>query len=121
MITAVAAGLDSITNIDYILLDEVFFDDAGIAVKHTSGQTADNVVSTEYHRDLQNLTAIQVRKLAEEIQRCSGEKINGEKKRMDRVNEKTVKNWVKEALKQGQLDFDAVRLRNKQDLQEVNP
>jgi hypothetical protein len=116
VVTAVATGLDSISNFDYILLDERFFDEAGIEVKHTNGETADATVSKKYHRDLRNLTATQVRKLAEEILKRSEESLDQSTKRMGRIQEKIIKTWAKEAIKEGQLDFDAIRVKSKDQL-----
>ena len=94
VIAALASNRDSISNLDYAVFDIDLLADTGIKVKINQGATPYEMANF-WHRDLVELTATKLVKLAETmlIHSCR-----------ERIPEKTVLNWIKDAVENGQID-----------------
>ena len=94
IIIALASGCDNISNFDYALLNVDLLSNFGIKIETKEGSTP-YVRANQWHRDLVELTTNKLFKLAEAMFILSDR---------ERVAEKTVLNWIKDAVRNGQID-----------------
>lgn len=94
VIAALASNRDSISNLDYAIFDIDLLADTGIKVEINQGATPYEMANY-WHRDLVELTATKLVKLAETMLIHS---------HRERILEKTVLTWIKDAVKNGQID-----------------
>lgn len=94
IIIALASGCDNISNFDYALLDVDSLSSLGIKIETKEGSTP-YARTNQWHRDLVELTTNKLFTLAEAIFVLSDR---------ERVAEKTVLNWIKDAVRNGQID-----------------
>ena len=64
---AIASGRSNIANLDYALFQQETVNLAGITVREAPGETADDGANTQWHRDLIELTANKLVRLAKEM------------------------------------------------------
>ncbi len=102
VITALAANSDFISNLDYALIREELLIQLGLKIEHTTGDSADDVVNTQYHRDLVELSAPKLLELAKTLQ---------EKAERNRYSEKHVLGLLVEGIGTGRLDRTRVKLK----------
>lgn len=94
VITALASNRDNVANLDYALFDLKLVEDIGIKVEINEGATPYDKAN-RWHRDLVELSANKLIKLAEIILT---------KSHKERVLEKKILNLIKEAVKDGEID-----------------
>lgn len=94
VLVALAARCQSVSNADYVLFDDSIPGDLGLRVQLSVGQTPDDHANG-WHRDLVQLTGLQLVKLAARIVQTA---------RIDRISEKRMAQLLREALIKGQLD-----------------
>ena len=94
VIIALASGCDNISHFDYALLNVDLLSNFGIKIETKEGLTP-YTRANQWHRDLVELTTNKLFKLAEAIFILSDR---------ERVAEKTVLNWIKDAVRNGQID-----------------
>ncbi len=94
VITALAASHDSISNLDYSLFDKNSLSKIGIRVETSKGKTPYEKANN-LHRDLIELTATKLVKLAEVMLRSSSR---------ERVPEKQILILIKDAVNNQQID-----------------
>ena len=94
IIIALASGCDNISNFDYALLDVDSLSSLGTKIETKEGSTP-YARANQWHRDLVELTTNKLFNLAEAIFVLSDR---------ERVAEKTVLNWIKDAVRNGQID-----------------
>jgi hypothetical protein len=94
ILTAIAAGKDSLSNIDYALIDQQILSEINIKSEKKEGATIDIGVNS-WHRDLIELSAGQIMDLAEAIHT---------KAKRDRVPHLILKERIREAVTSGRID-----------------
>jgi hypothetical protein len=102
IICALAANSESVSNIDYALLPEAALP-LDIKVDHTKGDSADDLMNSQCHRDLIELSIQRVMDLATSIG-ALGER--------GRVSEKHVAGLLEEGIQTGRLDRSRIRLKD---------
>ncbi len=103
--TALACTRESESNLDYALVDPAFLLTIGVNVANIAGKTPDDFVNG-LHRDLTQLTAEQVYKIALHIHSCQD---------IHRVFPQVFIPKVRSAIEKGELDFSRIKLKNKDD------
>jgi len=93
VITALISSCDRFSNCDYVLIDINLVDSIGIKHEEVEGQTP-YAVANQWHRDLIDLTVDKIFNLAKVIEPLD----------KGRFPEKNVKNLIREAYKNGQID-----------------
>lgn len=109
IITALAAGRDSVANFDYALISQEVVTTLQIKVKQSPGETRDATVN-EWHRDLCELSADKVMDLARAIQ-------NEADKR--RILGKKLLGHLREAIRSGRIDRDRLKPQLKAKLEQT--
>lgn len=109
IITALAAGRDSVANFDYALIGQEIVTALQIKVKQSSGETLDATVN-EWHRDLCELSADKLMDLARAIE-------NEADKR--RILGKTILGHLGEAIRSGRIDRDRLKPQLKARIEQI--
>jgi len=94
VLVALAARCQSISNADYALFDDSVPADLGLKIQLSVGQTPDEHANG-WHRDLVQLTGLQLVRLAGRIVQTA---------RIDRITEKRMAQLLRDALRNGRLD-----------------
>ena len=94
ILSAIASGRNSISEVDYAIFDCAIISIVGIKHFATPGQTADQQVNS-LHIDLNNLTASQVIKMAEFISKEGT---------LSRVSKKAIQKSISKGLSSGMLE-----------------
>jgi hypothetical protein len=95
VVAALAAGRDSIANLDYALFDQQILSAIGIKIKDTKGGSPDEKVNS-WHRDLMELSATKLMELAKAIQTKAAK---------ERILPKDIIRFIKQAAESGQIDL----------------
>ncbi len=104
---AYAANRQKISNLDYLLFDEGILDSVSLSAVTTLGDTPDIVVNTNWHRDVQNLSASKILDLAR-ILLARGQK--------DRITHNVITTELRKSIAGGNIDRTQIKLS----LEEVN-
>lgn len=99
IVTALAAGRDAPSNLDYALLDAKYLKRSRLKIKHSEGGTLDNSVN-EYHSDVTELSGIRLVRLARVFLRFA---------EIKRIPEKNVKELVQQAIKSRRIDANRIK------------
>lgn len=94
VITALASSRDSISNLDYAMFDAELLVQTGIKIEINQGVTPYEAANI-WHRDLIELSATKLVRLAENMLAYS---------KRERFSEKKVLGLIREAVKNGQID-----------------
>ena len=102
VVTALAANSDGISNVDYALIPEELVVQLGIKLEHSKGDSADDIVNAQYHRDVVELSAQKLFELAKTLQ---------EKAEKNRYSEKHILGLLVQGIRTGRLDRTRVKLK----------
>lgn len=97
IVTALAASCDFVSVFDYLTFDDAIVTDLGLTIRKTDGDTPDSVANRSWHRDLTELSGRRVLNLATAI---------FHKSILERVPEKKIREWLNEAMANGNLDSE---------------
>jgi hypothetical protein len=107
IVAACASLRDNFANFDYALVDEAIVLGLGIQVRRTKGGTPDDAVNESRHRDLIELSAFTVARLAREMAAGSTRR---------RLPWQQVRELVKDGVRSGRLDMEKVNAKLRQKL-----
>lgn len=102
IVAALAANSDHVSNLDYALFNEQVLSEIGIKVEKRKGATIDEEANTSWHCELVELSASRLMELAKAIL------TKAEKKR---VQEKEVRELIKQSLNSGHIDKTKLKTR----------
>ncbi len=100
LVTALAANRDSIKELDYALFADDILSEIGIKISAVGGNTPDSVVNT-WHRDLTELSASKIMRLADAIRKGA---------RIKRIPGKRIRGLIIDALAANRVDRAKLRL-----------
>lgn len=94
VITALASNRDTLSNLDYVIFDVNLLSDINIKIEINEGKTPYEKAN-RWHRDLIELTANKIVKLAESLLKHSSK---------ERILDKEILNLIKVAVSNGQIE-----------------
>ena len=100
VIAAYAATRDHAVNFDYLLFDEQVCSELSVEIKETKGTTRGEEVNKKWHRDLVELSAGKLLKLA---------KVIYEKGEIKRIQEKEILNTIARATIAGKIPIENIK------------
>ena len=110
VLLAFAATRDYLANVDYVLFDQDVLRQLGVEAMHSRGGTPDELVNSEWHRDIVELSCRRVVTLAESLIR-SGQR--------DRMPRKRVRALLTEAIEQGRLELGRLSEKMKAEVSKI--
>jgi hypothetical protein len=108
VVVALAASCQSVSNVDYALFDESVLLGAKVSAEQIAGETPDEDANTAWHHDLVRLTAKDILRLADDLQRTA---------ERGRYAEKQVRRLLLEAVSAGRIASDRLVPQLRESLQ----